>query len=304
MTQDGKRMEFVERVLHYRNELSIGDGSEGELAAFIAYAQAFPKGFLALVDTYDTLQSGVPNFLAVALALTEAGFDPVGIRLDSGDLSHLSKGARQMFHDAGKRFGADFDGLTIVASNEINEPTLRSLAQQGHEIDVFGVGTNLVTCQAQPALGCVYKLVEINGEPRLKISQESMKSTIPGRKPAYRLIGQANQPLADLLVMHDEDPPKPGQKVLCSHPFEETKRTYVLPSEVIPLHHRVWDGAQSVPSPTLDESRNRVRAQLDRMREDHLRLLNPTPYKVSLSERLLNFTRELWRKEAPIGELR
>lgn len=300
---NGTEVDFLSRVNHYRGVLDAEHTHDGELASFVAYAQAFPNDFLALVDTYDTLDSGIPNALVVSAALAELGHKPAGIRLDSGDLSHLSRKARDLFRDASEKTGQPLSGLTIVASNEINEPTLRSLRQQGHEVDVFGVGTHLVTCQAQPSLGCVYKLVEVNGVPRIKISQESIKTTIPGRKTAYRLYGRENKPLLDLLAPADEKPPEEGTRVLCCHPFEETKRAYVVPTRVQHLYDLVWDGELTGEIPSLQDARQHARDQLPMMREDHLRLLNPTPYKVSLSESLFSFTRDLWLKEAPVGEL-
>jgi nicotinate phosphoribosyltransferase len=166
---------LVELSLKYRKEMGTVIASEGELAAFIAFSQCFPDNFLALVDTYDTLNSGVPNFLAVALALLECGHTPRGIRLDSGDLAYLSKEARKQFRECDAKYGTKIAQCNIVASNDLNEAVLLSLQEQGHEINTFAIGTNLVTCQAQPALGMVYKLVEINGEPRIKLSQDSVK---------------------------------------------------------------------------------------------------------------------------------
>lgn len=301
---DGNDHDIRELALGFREQLNGSHTNDGELASFIAYAQAFPGGFLALVDTYDTLKSGVPNFLAVALALKTIGYQPVGIRLDSGDLAHLSKVSRQMILNAGRTTGIDLGDVKIVASNEINEPTLRSLNQQGHEIDIFGVGTHLVTCQAQPSLGCVYKLVELDSVPRIKISQEPSKTTIPGRKAAYRLHGEAGYPLADIMLPVGDEAPQAGQRILCCHPWDETKRTYVVPACVEPLHRLVWDGSESHEIASLEASRERARQQLGSMREDHLRLMNPTPYKVSLSRGLFEFTRELMLKETPVGELR
>ncbi len=279
--------------------------NEGELAAFTAYALAFPHGFLALVDTYDTLRSGVPNFLAVAHALFLAGYKPIGIRLDSGDLAHLSRVARNMFREASEKgpLPAEFARLIIAASNDINEQTLYALKEQGHEIDVFGIGTHLVTCQKQPALGCVYKLVEINGEPCIKLSQDEEKMTIPGRKEAYRLFDATGTPVLDLLVRVGEEPPKPGVRVLCRHPFNEIKRAYVTPSRVVPLHELVWDGKLAASLPSLSEVRAYAQEQIGMLREDHLRQLNPTPYKVSVSERLYHFLHKLREQETPIAEI-
>jgi nicotinate phosphoribosyltransferase len=209
-----------------------------------------------------------------------------------------------MFRDAAQEFGVDLSGLRVVASNEINEDTLHSLNQQGHDIDVFGVGTHLVTCKPEPSLGCVYKLVQIGDLPRIKLSQERAKRTIPGRKEVYRLTGEAGHPLVDLMVSSDEEPPRAGERVLCCHPFDETKRTYVVPTSVDPLHHCYWGGGSAEPVATLREARDYCLAQLDSMREDHLRLLNPTPYKVSVSRILFEHIRDLWLREMPLGEIR
>jgi nicotinate phosphoribosyltransferase len=204
----------------------------------------------------------------------------------------------------GEKYNVDLSDLKIVASNEINELTLRSLEQQEHEIDIFGVGTHLVTCQSEPSLGCVYKLVQVNGQPKIKLSQEAAKVTIPGRKTAYRLIGEQGWPLADLLMLTDEEPPQVGKKILCCHPYEEKKRTYVIPSEVAPLHLCVWDGRAVGAAPPLAEIRRHAHRQVASLRSDHLRPLNPTPYKVSLSSELYNFMHRLWLEEAPITEMR
>merc|ERR1712137_679975 len=161
----------------------------------------FPEKTLLLVDTYDTIESGVPNFIVVAYTLHKIGYKAIGIRLDSGDLAYLSKTARAMFISYGNKLGIDyFKDFNIVASNDINVSTLESLNQQGHEIDVFGIGTHLVTCQSQPALGCVYKLVELNDTPRIKLSQEIAKVNLPGKKAVYRLWGSATHPVVDLMV--------------------------------------------------------------------------------------------------------
>jgi nicotinate phosphoribosyltransferase len=301
---DGNEHEFLEAVLKYRDELGYGHTNEGELAAFIAYARAFPNGFLALVDTYDTLESGIPNFLCVSLALKDAGYDPVGIRLDSGDLSHLSKRTREMFAEVGEKYDNNFKDLKIVASNEINEETLRSLNQQGHEIDIFGIGTHLVTCQKDPSLGCVYKLVQARDEPKIKLSEDIAKMTFPGRKEGYRLYGEKGFPLLDLMITVGEEAPEKSKRVLCCHPFEEAKRTYVIPSKVEPLHHLVWDGELKYESPPHDKIRDFAIEQIDSLRKDHNRPLNPTPYNASLSEKLFRFVHEMWRKEAPIREMR
>jgi nicotinate phosphoribosyltransferase len=164
----GESRPFADLCLQYLKEIAPilkiipDETNKGELAAFVSYAIAFPTNFLALVDTYDVLKSGLPNFLAVARALHECNYKALGLRLDSGDLAYLSLEVRARFHEAAKKYNIDyFKDFDIVASNDINEDTLVSLGQQGHAINTFGIGTHLVTCQKQPALGCVYKLVEV-----------------------------------------------------------------------------------------------------------------------------------------------
>lgn len=301
---DGTERDFLTAVLRFRKDLGFDATHDGELAAFIAYALSFPGNFLALVDTYDTIRSGLPNALCVSLALWEFGYRPTGIRLDSGDLSHLSRHARHLFQSAAQKSGVDLPPIAIVASNELDESTIRSLKEQGHEIDIFGVGTHLVTCAGDPSLGVVYKLVEINGRPRIKISEEPAKVTIPGRKTAYRLYGAEGYPLVDVMLGDSEAPPEPGQRILCCHPYQRARRTWVTPSQVEPLHHLLWDGRAVNPLPTLSEARELCRSQIGRLREDHLRQRNPTPYKVSLSEPLFDFMHELWEREAAVGDLR
>ncbi|XP_017891886.1 nicotinate phosphoribosyltransferase isoform X2 [Ceratina calcarata] len=283
----------------------VSEASSGELAALISYAIAFPQRFVALVDTYDVKRSGLLNFCAVALALNDLGYKAIGIRIDSGDLAYLSNTARDIFERIAEKYNIPwFAKLTICASNDINEETILSLNEQSHKIDCFGIGTHLVTCQRQPALGCVYKMVEINGQPRIKLSQEVGKVTIPGKKNAFRLYGADGYALVDLLQRSSEEVPRMKEKVLCRHPFEESKRAYVTPSRVEPLHKLYWqNGKVCQPLPTLQEIRNRVQESLKTLRNDHRRNLNPTPYKVSVSDDLYNFIHDLWLQNAPIGEL-
>lgn len=298
---DGK--DLWAAVLAQRAELGPAflNTNTSELVAFVAYAQAFPNGFLALVDTYDTLQSGVLNFICVALVLRAFGKTPVGIRLDSGDLAYLSKQARALFAQHGLG-GEDVQPkVVIVASNDINEDVLHSLAKQGHEVDTFGIGTNLVTCQAQPALGMVYKLVECKGRPCVKLSDEYEKTTLPGRKKVYRLFGKSKEALADVMQHFDEPAPQAGQALRCHHPFVERKRCDVRPTEVLELLRLVMqNGKVTCSLPTVRELRDFAATQVRVLREDHIRSLNPTAYKVSLSESYSAFCKELWGASMPI----
>lgn len=297
---NGDLVDFQSIVLKYRDELGYSYTNEGELAAFTAFAISFPSVFLALIDTYDILKSGMPNFLCVALALKEIGYNPIGIRLDSGDLAYYSKEARKIFKKIGEKYENDFSKLNIVASNDIDESTLISLSQQGHEIDTFGIGTHLVTCNGQPSLGGVYKLVSINGIPRIKISQEISKITIPGQKTPFRLFGENGYPIMDIMQLEEEREPTASEKLLCRHPFDASKRAYVIPGRVEKLHHLVWSGKRLVSQESLPDIRDYSRKQLNSFRKDHLRKLNPTPYKISVSDMLYNYLHNLWQSEIPI----
>ena len=302
-------VELLPMVLAYRDQMGWNDTNEGELAAFVGYATAFPGSFLCLIDTYDTLTSGLRNFVCVCLALDDLGYVPRGIRLDSGDLSFLSLECESMFHKMADQHGRSFfNDLDIVASNDINEGVLNSLNKQGHAITMFGIGTNLVTCQSQPALGCVYKLVEVDGEPRIKLSNDIEKVLIPGKKIAYRLFGEAGWPLLDLLVGAAEpNPPTEGGRVLCRHPFVEQKRVAVVPQRVVKLHEVVFDGKNGVQEgalPSIQETRQYVTDQINLTRPDMLRQVNPGEYKVSVSDETFRFLHQLWQSETPVRELR
>ncbi|KDP31950.1 hypothetical protein JCGZ_12411 [Jatropha curcas] len=307
--------DFVSLVQTWLNKIQwssafrgiFGETNQSELAAFTSYALAFPNNFLALVDTYDVMRSGIPNFCAVALALNDLGYKAMGIRLDSGDLAYLSGEARKFFRAIEKEFGVPgFGKMSITASNDLNEETLDALNKQGHEVDAFGVGTNLVTCFAQAALGCVFKLVEINNQPRIKLSEDVSKVSIPCKKRSYRLYGKEGYPLVDIMTGENEPSPKVGERILCRHPFNESKRAYVVPQKVEELLKCYWPGSLGKAReelPPLKDIRDRCIKQLEQMRPDHMRRLNPTPYKVSVSAKLYDFIHFLWLNEAPVGEL-
>ncbi|XP_063869239.1 nicotinate phosphoribosyltransferase-like isoform X1 [Scylla paramamosain] len=309
--ETGEELSLKEASLRWRSRLADtlniiqSEASDGELAAFISFAIAFPCGFIALVDTYDVLKSGILNFCAVALGLHDLGYRALGLRIDSGDLAYLSCIARASFTTVAEEYELDwFASLQIIASNDINEDTIISLNEQGHKIDCFGIGTHLVTCQRQPALGCVFKLVEINGEAKIKLSQDMEKITCPGKKSVYRLYGEDGHALIDLMHRTSEEAPQSGKRVLCRHPFQEGKRAYVSPAKVEPLHKMYWQkGELQQPLPDLEEIREQVTLSLETLRQDHRRNLNPTPYKVGVTDNLYNFLHDLWLQNAPIGEL-
>ncbi|KAM7252029.1 hypothetical protein ACFE04_023912 [Oxalis oulophora] len=316
-SSDGSKTceDFVSLVQSWLNKIQwspslhgiFSETNQSELAAFTSYALAFPNNFLALVDTYDVMRSGIPNFCAVALALNDLGYKAAGIRLDSGDLAYLSCESRNFFGKIEEEFKVHgFGKMNITASNDLNEETLDALNKQGHEVDSFGIGTYLVTCYSQAALGCVFKLVEINNQPRIKLSEDVSKVSIPCKKRCYRLYGKEGYALVDIMTGENEPPPKVGERILCRHPFTESKRAYVVPQRVEELLKCYWPGSSGSPReelPTLKETRDRCIKQLEQMRSDHLRRLNPTPYKVSVSAKLYDFIHFLWLNEAPVGEL-
>lgn len=303
-TKTKVREAFLPHVLKYRKMESTNDG---ELAAFLSYACSFPDSCLCLIDTYDTLKSGLPNFTYVAKALDDLGYQPKGIRLDSGDLAQLSLECAKTFREIEETEGREkFGSLSIVVSNDINERVLDELTRREHGITIYGIGTNLVTCQAQPALGCVYKLVEWKGKPRIKISQDMPKVTIPGRKQIYRLYGKHGTPLLDLMVLADDDTtPQVGAMITCCNPFEPTDRVNVVPSKVVNLHFNAFsDGKDSTDDNSepsyLSKAQKFVIEQLKDFPQEITRYTDPQSYPVMVSEHLYRFFHELWQREVPL----
>lgn len=296
---------FGEAILTRKCRIEGSNGGESsEFRSFVAFAWAFPNSFLALVDTYDVIRSGLVNFCIVAIALIKFGYKPLGIRIDSGDLAYLSRFARELFTQVSITLGyEEFDQFEIIASNDINEETINSLNDQNHAITSMGIGTHLVTCQSQPALGCVYKLVETNEQPCMKLSSMPEKITIPCKKSAYRLYGKDGHALLDLIIMNNEPVPVVGQRILCRHPFIAEKRCYATPARVESLLNIWWDGKPVRSPPGLNELRSYCIRSLAYLTEDIKRTLNPTPYKVSVSERLFDLLNQLKVSLTPIGEL-
>ncbi|KAH0790936.1 nicotinate phosphoribosyltransferase family protein [Histomonas meleagridis] len=252
--------------------------NQSELASFISQAIMYPTNFLALVDTYNTLDSGVPNFLAVSYGLHKAGYKGKGIRLDSGDNVVLSKSTRQMFRDFSAKFdipyAADF---LITASNDINEKELLRLEELGNEINSFGIGTHLVTCQAQPALGGVYKLVEIDGIPRVKLSNSIEKSTLPCKKDLYRCYDENGKEVADLLTLSGEEP-KAGDAFKV---YPKTEECTLKCATFKPLYKVAWDGEAHVD--TLQEARQRVLEQYNNFNKEVLTVKEAKEYPVLIT---------------------
>lgn len=252
---DGK--DILARVKELRTELGWEDTNDSELYAFISFAVSYPDRFLALIDTYNTVNSGCKNFLLCSLVLSELGHTPVGVRLDSGDLAQLSKDCKKLFISTGEKYGYDYSKLVVAASNDINEKTIRQLNEDKHEIDVFGIGTNLVTCQAQPALGMVYKLVEIKGKPRIKFSEEKEKVLIPGQKKVFRIF-EGETPSFDILTLEEEEDLAAGAELVAYHPFTDETKTVGEITKVQKLTELLFKDGESQVKPTHLKERREV----------------------------------------------
>ncbi len=263
-----------------------------ELEAFRAYAKCFPNNCLLLVDTYDTLKSGVPNAITVFNELRATGKEPIGIRLDSGDLAYLSKKARKMLDEAG------FPNAKIVASNDLDEDTIWQLKAQGAKIDTWGVGTALITSKNCPALGGVYKLAaeEVDGKlvPKIKISENPEKMTNPGYKKVVRLYeNTTNKAIADLIMLDEEtiDTTKPLE---IFHPIETWKRmtvtNFYYKELLTPIFVEGKKVYESIPLAKISEySKN----ELSTLWDEYTRLIRPSEYKVDLSQKLYDTKTEL-----------
>lgn len=265
-----------------------------ELDAFCAYAKVFPDTCLLLVDTYDTLKSGVPNAIRVFDELKEKGHKPVGIRLDSGDLAYLSKRAREMLDDAGH------PDVRIFASSDLDETVIRDLKAQGAKIDVWGVGTKLITSDGQPALGGVYKLAAevIGGEmiPKIKLSDNIAKMTNPGYKTVFRFYDKEGMAIADLIALEGEafDGAKPLTLYHPEQPYKTmTISDFTVRKLLVPLF---IDGKQVYAPPAADKSAAHARRELGTFWEEIKRLLNPHIYKVDISDRLYDLKQKLIRE--------
>lgn len=256
-----------------------------ELTAFRAYADLFPDGCLLLVDTYDTLGSGVPNAIKVFKELRAKGHEPSGIRLDSGDLAYLSKQARSMLDNAG------FPNAKIFASGDLDEYTIQALKLQGSRIDIYGVGTYLITSHNNPSLGGVYKLaaMEENGAlvPKMKVSDNPIKITNPGFKKVIRIFSKKeNKAEADLICLHDEVIDE-AQPLVLTHPTERWKKKEFTDYYTVELQKPIFVKGELVyKMPSMSEIIKKTQTSLDGFWEEYTRLTKPQTYKVDLSDKL------------------
>jgi nicotinate phosphoribosyltransferase len=245
-----------------------------------------PANALFLVDTYDTLQ-GVANAIAVAKAMRERGQEMIGIRLDSGDLAYLSIEARRMLDEAG------FPNATIAASNDLDEYTIVSLKEQGARVNLWGVGTRLVTAYDQPALGGVYKLAAVRKpggpwEPRIKVSEQAIKTSTPGILQVRRFM---NGGVADGDMIFDEGM---GPSAMMIDPLDPTRRKSFTSEEYEDLLVQVYDkGKRVYDPPALHLSRARCESQLATFHQGVRRFLNPHTFPVGLEQNLFDLKTRL-----------
>ena len=292
---------------HSMIQAIVGLGGS-ELDAFEAYAESYPDACILLVDTYDTLNSGIPNAIKVFEKLKAKGHKPVGIRMDSGDLAFLSIQAAVMLDNAG------FPDTKIVLSNQMDELVIWQIITQIREdaprngVDpeklikrlAYGVGTRLITSEGDPALDGVFKLVAVQREnkwvPAIKISENPEKTLNPGSKKVWRLYDQPNKAVADVLSLEDED--------LCSqesfylhHPTDQTKHRHLNCSEISrveTLHETILDEGKLVYDfPTLEAIRQTRSEDIQRLHSGVRRLMNPHGYHVSLTDKLWKLKEEL-----------
>ncbi|ORJ57549.1 nicotinate phosphoribosyltransferase [Geothermobacter hydrogeniphilus] len=251
---------------------------DDELSAFRAYAEAFPDNCVLLVDTCDTLGSGLPNAIRVAGELRARGHELLGIRLDSGDLAWLSRQARRMLDEAG------FPEVRIVASNELDEEVIHAIRDEGGCIDIYGVGTRLATCAGKGggALGGVYKLVEIDGRPKMKLTADITKATLPGRKILWRLSTAEGRHVQDVLTRPGE---KPTAGTTVFDPTNPARTRTLEPDLTIrDLRQTVMNNGQKLlPTEPLARLAERCRTGLLALPSGTLRTTNPHRYKVSIS---------------------
>lgn len=268
---------------------------DSEFEAFMTYANTYNDNVTLLVDTYNVLKSGVPNAIKVFETLKKENRLPkhYGIRIDSGDLSYLSKKSREMMDKAG------FTDATICVSSDLDEYLISSLNAQGAKIDSYGVGTNLITSKDCPAFGGVYKISAIQkGEewiPKIKLSENTIKVTNPGNKKIVRIYNSENKAAADIICMEDEVFNE-NESLTIFDPVETWKKTTFKANtyHVRDLLIKVFDNGNLVYNmPSLDEIKEYTKEELNTMWDETKRLVNPHRYYVDLSNKLWTLKKNL-----------
>jgi len=269
-----------------------------ELEAFRAYAKVYPDACLLLADTYDTLHSGVPNAVQVGHELRKKGYELQGIRLDSGDLAYLSKQARSMLDEGG------FPQAAIVASSDLDEWLVESLKRQGAKIDIWGVGTRLVTSFSCPALGGVYKLTALNENnnrmaPKIKRSDNPEKITNPGVKKVARMYDKRGNMRGDVLFLAEEEIPRNrlfrAHHPIFPHVYKTYRRHFKIKELMVPIFQK---GKLVYDCPDVHQIRENTLKNLKALDAAYKRFHNPHTYHVSLSPLLFRIKQRLLRDAA------
>ncbi len=257
-----------------------------EYEAFKAFVKAWPEGAILLIDTYDTLKSGLPNSIKVAKELEKEGHKLFGIRLDSGDFAYLSKKVRKILDENGLNY------VKIIVSNQLDEYTIKSLLTQKAPIDGFGVGTRLITSYDQPALDGVYKLCSLNNIPKIKISENIEKVNNPGIKKVRRFFNGDGKFLIDGVLLIDEKKIK-----LLRHPVDPYRKKEVTGLNFEEPLQLVYDNGKSLYNKSIDEIRDFSLERFKLLPEEHKRFINPHIYRVGLSKKLWDL-RDILIKES------
>lgn len=273
---------------------SFIESFDNELEAFRHYASAFPDKCVLLVDTYNTLKCGIPNAIKVGRELEAAGHRLLALRLDSGDLAYLSKRARIMLDENGLNY------VKIVVSNQLDEHVIKSLLDQQAPIDFFGVGTSMIIGKPDGAVDGVYKLCEANDIPRLKISDNVQKITLPGKKKVLRFLDGDGMFYADCIALLDEKNPK-----RMIHPFEKEKSISLEGRN----YEEVFSSLMIGGEPVMEyrhafEIQQKVIQRLKRLPAEHQRFDYPHIYKVGISENISELRREKIQKHQHFVEYR
>lgn len=265
---------------------------DSEYKAFKAYAETYPYDCTLLIDTYDTLNSGIQNAIKVFNeVLVPNGYRPKAVRLDSGDLSYLSKKIRTILDEAG------FEDCKICGTNALDEYVITSILEEGAKIDLFGVGENLITAKSNPVFGGVYKLVAVEKEgkiiPKIKVSNNTIKITNPGFKKVYRFYEKnTNKALADIITMSDEVIPENEYTIF--DPTSPWKKKKLTNYTVRPLQELIFDNGNLVyNSPDLKAISENAKKELDTLWNEVKRIKNPHKYYVDLSQKLWGLKNEL-----------
>lgn len=261
---------------------------DSEYEAFKAYAKAYPEGCTLLIDTYNVLKSGVPNAIKVFdEVLKPMGIRPKGVRIDSGDITYLTKKTRKMLDDAG------YSDVAIVISNSLDEYIIQDILKQGACVDSFGVGERLITSKAEPVFGGVYKLVAVENDgkiiPKIKISENVAKITTPCFKNLYRLFANdTGKAIADVITLHDEVIDETKEYEIFD-PEHTWKRKRITDFTAKKLLVKLFENGKCVYDvPKLSDVRNYCKEQIDKIWDEVKRFENPHVYYVDLSKDLWN----------------